>query len=178
MKMTKALSSAILALWVVVGPIYAHHASVGIDRSKTVTVEGVIKQFRWANPHSWIEMEVVDASGKAALWNFEMLPPTYLIPAGWTRTTIKPGDRVKVTANGFVDGSPGGIFVSVTLPCSLPKRAVAKPDARAHGELDRIARNAIAAQSARSQRTRRPRNGVAWAVRRDPTDTCKLLSAY
>ena len=115
MKMNKALGSAILALCVV-GPIYAHHASVGIDRSKTVTVEGVITQFRWANPHSWIEMEVVDGAGKAALWNFEMLPPTYLIPAGWTRSTVKPGDRVKVTANGFLDGSPGGIFVSITLP--------------------------------------------------------------
>ena len=115
MRITKALGSAILALWFA-GSIYAHHASVGIDRSKTVTVEGVVKQFRWANPHSWIELEVVDGAGNAALWNFEMLPPTYLIPAGWTRSTIKPGDKVKVTANGFVDGSPGGIFVSVTLP--------------------------------------------------------------
>ena len=115
MKITKAFGSAILALWVA-GSIYAHHASVGIDRSKTVTVEGVIKEFRWANPHSWIEMEVVDGAGKPALWNFEMLPPTYLIPAGWTRSIVKPGDRVKVTANGFLDGTPGGIFVSVTLP--------------------------------------------------------------
>jgi hypothetical protein len=115
MKITKAFGSAILALWFV-GSIYAHHAAVGIDRSKTVTVEGVVKQFRWANPHSWIEMEVVNAAGKAELWNFEMLPPTYLIPAGWTRSTVKPGDRVKITANGFLDGTPGGIFVSVTLP--------------------------------------------------------------
>jgi len=115
MKITKAFGPAILALCVA-GSIYAHHASVGIDRSKTVTVEGVIKEFRWANPHSWIEMEVVDGAGKPALWNFEMLPPTYLIPAGWTRSTVKPGDRVKVTANGFLDGTPGGIFVSVTLP--------------------------------------------------------------
>ena len=115
MKIMKALGSAILALCVV-GSAYAHHAAVGIDRSKTVTVEGVIKQFRWGNPHAWIEMEVVNKAGTAELWNFEMLPPSYLIPAGWTRSTIKPGDRVKVTANGFLDGTPGGIFVSVTLP--------------------------------------------------------------
>jgi hypothetical protein len=95
---------------------YAHHASVGIDRSKTVTVEGTVKEFRWANPHSWIEMEVVNSAGKTELWNLEMLPPSYLIPAGWTRSTIKFGDKVKVTANGFADGSPGGIFVSITLP--------------------------------------------------------------
>lgn len=115
MKIMKAFGSAILALCVV-GSTYAHHASVGIDRSKTVTVDGVIKQFRWANPHSWIEMEVVSSAGKTELWNFEMLPPSYLVPAGWTRSTIKAGDRVKITANGFTDGSPGGIFVSITLP--------------------------------------------------------------
>ena len=114
MKIIKAFGSVILALCVV-GSTYAHHASVGIDRSKTVTVEGVIKQFRWANPHSWIEMEVTK-DGKTELWNFEMLPPTYLIPAGWTRSTIKFGDRVKITANGFTDGTPGGIFVSIALP--------------------------------------------------------------
>ena len=114
MKIIKAFGSVILALCVVVST-YAHHASVGIDRSKTVTVEGVIKQFRWANPHSWIELEVSSA-GKTELWNFEMLPPSYLVPAGWTRSTIKAGDRVKITANGFTDGTPGGIFVSVTLP--------------------------------------------------------------
>jgi hypothetical protein len=94
---------------------YAHHSSVGIDRSKTVTVEGTIKEFRWANPHSWIELEVVNSAGKTEVWNFEMLPPTYLIPAGWTRSTVKFGDKVKVTANGFADGTPGGIFVSITL---------------------------------------------------------------
>jgi len=63
-KITKAFGSAILALGFVAST-YAHHASVGIDRSKTVTVEGVVKQFRWANPHSWIELEVVNGAGKA-----------------------------------------------------------------------------------------------------------------
>jgi hypothetical protein len=111
---TKIFGAAVLALFIG-ATIYGHHASVGIDRTKTVTVEGVVKEFRWANPHSWIELEVVN-DGKTQLWNFEMLPPSFLIPAGWTRSTVKPGERVKVTANGFLDGSPGGIFVSVTLP--------------------------------------------------------------
>jgi hypothetical protein len=94
----------------------AHHASAGIDRSKTVTVEGTIKQFRWANPHSWIEMEVTNKAGATEVWNLEMLPPSFLIRAGWTKSTIKAGDKVTVVANGFVNGDPGGIFVSITLP--------------------------------------------------------------
>jgi len=115
MTTTRIFGALALALCIL-GSAYAHHASVGIDRSKTVTVEGVVKEFRWANPHSWIEMEVFNKDGKTELWNLEMLPPSYLIPAGWTRATIKYGDKVKVTANGFMDGSPGGIFVSITLP--------------------------------------------------------------
>lgn len=109
----------VLALCVVastfVGSTYAHHASIGVDRTKTVTVEGTVKEFKWGNPHAWLELQVT-RDNKSELWNFEMLPPSYLIPAGWTRSTVKVGDKVKVTANGMIDGSPGGLFVSITLP--------------------------------------------------------------
>jgi hypothetical protein len=98
------------------GAVWAHHASVGIDRSTTVRVEGVVREFRWANPHSWIELEVTNDEGQVVLWNFEMLPPSYLIRAGWTRSSLQDGDRVTVEANGFSNGDPGGLFVGVTLP--------------------------------------------------------------
>lgn len=111
---TRIFGAIVLALCIVAST-YAHHAAVGIDRSKTVTVEGTVKEFKWGNPHSWIELQVPKGN-TTELWNFEMLPPSYLIPAGWTRSTIKFGDKIKVTANGFLDGTPGGIFVSVTLP--------------------------------------------------------------
>ena len=39
---------------------YAHHSMNGFDRAKTITITGTIKQFKWANPHSWIEVEVVN----------------------------------------------------------------------------------------------------------------------
>lgn len=93
-----------------------HHSASGIDQKGSVTVSGTVKEFRWGNPHSWIELEVVNAEGKTDLWNFEMNPPLYLIKNGFTRSTLKPGDNIDVTARPFFDGRPGGIFVSVTLP--------------------------------------------------------------
>ena len=39
-------------------PAWAHHNAAGIDRTKTVTVEGTVKEFKWANPHSWVEIQV------------------------------------------------------------------------------------------------------------------------
>jgi hypothetical protein len=115
---TRIFGALLLALCIVasciVGSTYAHHASIGVDRTKTVTVEGTVKEFKWGNPHAWLELQVT-RDNKSELWNFEMLPPSYLIPAGWTRSTVKAGDKVKVTANGMIDGSPGGLFVSITL---------------------------------------------------------------
>src|SRR5437868_13804872 len=95
---------------------YAHHSAAGIDQTKSVTVEGTVKQFKWANPHSWIEIEAPNSKGVTEIWNLEMNPPSFLVRAGWKSTTIKPGDKVKFSARPFKNGDPGGLFVSVTLP--------------------------------------------------------------
>ena len=95
---------------------YAHHSSAGIDTTKTIVVEGTVKVFKWANPHSWIQLEVVNSKGVAELWDFEMTSPALLVPNGWKATTLKAGDKVKVTARPQKSGEPGGLFVSVTLP--------------------------------------------------------------
>src|SRR5262249_35797331 len=105
----------LLAAFVAV-PAFAHHSMNGFDRSKTVTVTGTIKQFKWANPHSWIEMEVVNDKGEAVIWNFEMTAPGILARPGWKSTLLKPGDKVPITGRPLVTGDPGGQFVSVTLP--------------------------------------------------------------
>src|SRR5262245_38507278 len=115
MKRLGVAGTVVLMLMMVVSVAFAHHSAAGIDQTKTVTVEGIVKQFKWANPHSWLEMEVVNSKGGTDLWNFEMMPPSYLIPNGWKSTTVKAGDKVKVTARPFKDGSPGGLFMNVTL---------------------------------------------------------------
>ena len=101
---------------VLLGPVpaLAHHSGAGVDRTRTVTVTGIVKDFRWTNPHSWIDLEVTDDKG-TALWSVEMNPPPFLIRAGWKSTSLKPGDKVSVTLNPIRTGEPGGIFVSVTL---------------------------------------------------------------
>jgi len=100
----------------VAGSAYAHHSSASADTTKTVTVEGIVKTFKWANPHSWIEIEAINSKGVAELWNFEMTSPALLIPNGWKATTLKAGDKIKVTARPLKSGEPGGLFMSVTLP--------------------------------------------------------------
>jgi len=96
-------------------PAWAHHSMAGFDRTKTVTLVGTVKQFKWANPHSWIEMDVPDAKGNVTTWNVEMTSPAVLIRAGWKSSVMKPGDKVTVMCHPQQTGEPGGIFVSVTL---------------------------------------------------------------
>ena len=110
----KILMMVSAGLAVLLTPLAAHHSMAGFDRAKTVTVTGVVKQFKWANPHSWIEVEVATDKGPVS-WNFEMTAPAQLIRAGWRSSSVKPGDKVNITGRPQINGEPGALFVSVTL---------------------------------------------------------------
>src|SRR5215470_9635061 len=88
----------------------------GFEPTKTKTLNGTVKQFKWANPHSWIEMEVPNDKGGVDTWNVEMTAPGILARAGWKSNVIKPGDKVSVVVRPMINGDMGGLFVSVTLP--------------------------------------------------------------
>src|SRR5215510_16609162 len=100
MKALQVVGSLILALCIV-GAAYAHHSAAGVDQTKTVQQEGIVKMFKWANPHSWLEIEVQNAKGATEIWNLEMNPPSYLVRAGWKSNSVKPGDKIKFSARPF-----------------------------------------------------------------------------
>src|SRR4051812_9500095 len=103
-----ALFSTLLLTLLAAVPVYAHHSMAGFDRTKTVSMTGTVKQFKWANPHAWIELEVPDGKGGTSSWNVEMTSPAVLIRAGWKSSLIKPGDKVTVAAHPQISGEPGG----------------------------------------------------------------------
>ena len=98
--MKKVLLSALMAV-ALVAPALAHHSPAAFDRTKKVTLVGTVKEFRWQNPHTWIEVEVPDEKDKSkvVVWGVELTSPTYLIRAGWKSNIIKPGDKVSVVVN-------------------------------------------------------------------------------
>lgn len=108
-------SVSALGLWLA-SPVSAHHSMAGFDRKNTVTLNGTVKEFSWQNPHCYIELDVPGKDGQVVTWNVEMTAPGYLVRAGWKKTMIKPGDKVKVVGNPLISGEPGALFVSVTLP--------------------------------------------------------------
>ena len=114
--MRKVLCSVVMAV-ALVAPAFAHHSPAAFDRTKKVTLVGTVKEFRWQNPHTWIEVEVPDEKDKSKLvvWGVELTSPTYLVRAGWKSNIIKPGDKVTVVVNPVRSGEPSGIFRSLTL---------------------------------------------------------------
>jgi hypothetical protein len=81
-------------------PAVSHHAfSPVYDSKRTITVDGVVTEFRFVNPHAMMLMDVTDKGGKVTKWNVEFAGRLNLEEAGWSASSIKPGERVKVTGN-------------------------------------------------------------------------------
>ncbi|MBM3820891.1 MAG: hypothetical protein FJW14_18015 [Acidimicrobiia bacterium] len=83
------------------GPsVRAHHSfAVAFDAGKPITVEGIVTRVQWESPHSWIFLDVKDASGKVVNWGFEGWPPAMLTRRGATPQILKPG--VPITVKGY-----------------------------------------------------------------------------
>jgi len=111
-----ALGLAFVAVAMYTAPAVAHHSFAMFDASKTMTVEGTVKEFHWTNPHSWIFLTVADTKGQSAEWAIEMGSPPGLLRQGWEPKTLTPGMKVKVLIRPLKDGKVGGQFLAVTLP--------------------------------------------------------------
>jgi hypothetical protein len=104
-----------LAMLLLSTSLFAHHSFAAFDMAKTSTLSGVVKEFQWLNPHSWIQMMVKDASGNEVEWSIETGSPSSLARQGWKSKTLKPGDQIIVTMHPLRDGRPGGSLITVTM---------------------------------------------------------------
>jgi len=96
---------------------FAHHSFAMFDRNAQVEIAGVVKDFQFTNPHSWIQVMVTPADGGPAKeWSIEALSPNVLGRAGWKKNTLKAGDRIKLLINPLRDGNAGGNLLLLTLP--------------------------------------------------------------
>jgi hypothetical protein len=77
-------------------PILAHHSFAAEYGSKPVTLTGTITQFVWMNPHTRIYLDVTNASGAVTRWECEGSAPGGLLRNGWSKGSLKPGDRVSI----------------------------------------------------------------------------------
>ena len=90
----------------------AHHSSATFDVSRALTLHGVVREFRWTNPHAFIQVLVEGDEGQAEEWSVEMSSLDHLARAGWRPGTLTAGDAVSLVVHPMRDGTKGGLYVS------------------------------------------------------------------
>jgi hypothetical protein len=116
--MSRVLNLALIAIAAVLtaSSALAHHSFAMFDQSKSVTLHGTVKDFRWNNPHVFIQLLVKTEGGSEEEWSIEMTSPEHLVRVGWKPGTLKPGDDVTLVIHPMRDGSKGGQYLSGTGP--------------------------------------------------------------
>jgi Family of unknown function (DUF6152) len=102
------------AVWLA-APASAHHSAFMYDQDKTVTIDGVVKEFQYTNPHSWLIVETKNADGTLTSWGFEAEGPSTLMRAGIRKSALMPGMKIKVTGNPMKDGRPAAAWIRAEL---------------------------------------------------------------
>jgi hypothetical protein len=97
-------------------PAWAHHSAGAYDQTKEFTVTGVVRDWQWTNPHSFMTVNGADTAGKTADYVIEWPAPSQLQHRGYTRNLAKVGDKVMVKFHPNKDGMPGGLFADITTP--------------------------------------------------------------
>ena len=116
---TMAIVLVTIGLLILAVPSFAHHGTnISYDRSKSVTVKGVVTEFRFANPHPQLYVDVKDSSGKVTNWGCEIAANPYQLSlSGWTKTRslneLKPGTPVTITIAPSKAGTNAALLMKV-----------------------------------------------------------------
>ena len=106
--------SALVGLCLALVPAaWAHHSQSEYDLRSKVEVAGMVTKVEWKSPHTWIYVDVTNDKGEKVNWSFELPSPVTLMRRGWTRDSLKPGDRIKVS------GAPARNFPSIAIANSI-----------------------------------------------------------
>jgi hypothetical protein len=92
-------------------PAIAHHSGAMFDDKKEVTLTGVVKEFQYTNPHSWLLVDVKGQDGKVVTWGFEAEGPSTLLRAGIRRSDFAPGTEITITGHPMKDGRPAAAWM-------------------------------------------------------------------
>ena len=107
-------SSVVVGLCLAMARVaWAHHSQSEYDLKGKVEVAGAVTKVEWKSPHVWVYVDVTDDKGHTVNWSFELPSPVTLMRRGWTRDSLKAGDRVSVS------GAPARNFPTIGIANSI-----------------------------------------------------------
>jgi len=96
--------------------VQAHHSLAGVyDLAHEILLVGTLEKLNFTNPHSSIELNVMNKDGSTTKWTLVTASNTVLTRQGVTKSSIKPGDVLKVTTLPAKNGNPIGFIKSLDL---------------------------------------------------------------
>jgi hypothetical protein len=120
--------SALTAMFFAAGDYAtAHHSFAMFDQDNQVDLEGVVQEFRFIAPHTFIILEVKQEDGTTEVWALEGVSPSALAREGWTRASLRPGDEIKLRVAPLRSGVPGGAWVTQQIKFRDGKPVAANP---------------------------------------------------
>ena len=90
------------------GAAMAHHSFAMFDQQNPVVLEGVVHDYQFTNPHTFIVLTVKQENGGTQNWNLEGTSPSSLVRDGWSSKSLKAGDEIKLRIWPLRSGAPGG----------------------------------------------------------------------
>jgi hypothetical protein len=89
----------------------AHHAVAGVyDLNKEIVLEGTLTKLNFVNPHASLHLAVPNADGTSTEWILTTASIQTLTRQGINKSSIKPGEKLKITALPARNGNPAGFI--------------------------------------------------------------------
>ncbi len=115
MQMRLACIAGMISIALAGRPLAHHSFAAEFDASKPVMLTGTVTKVEWANPHTWVFIDVKGQDGLIANWGLEMPGPAQLLRVGLKRDSLKVGDVVIVDARLARDGSNRANAQTITM---------------------------------------------------------------
>ena len=90
----------------------AHHSFAMFDQDNPIELVGVVQEFKFTSPHTFIIVQVKEPDGKVRLWSLEGQSPSALVRDDWSSKAIKAGDEIRLTISPLRSGAPGGAWTT------------------------------------------------------------------
>ena len=110
---TKILAAAALATGLLAGGASAHHSFAMFDSSQHRLIEGVVTEWNYNNPHSWLMVEAPGPDGAPVTWSFEGAAIVHAARQGENGKSYVKGERVRIVMHPLRDGRNAGALCFV-----------------------------------------------------------------
>ena len=113
-RVSSGLAAIVASFFLGAMPAFPHHSLAPYDRGVSRTIEGVVKDYAFSNPHVKLVLAVGNPDGSTSDWRFESTNVSRMMARGFNRVSARIGDRITVSYNPLRSGAAGGMFTGFT----------------------------------------------------------------